>query len=723
MAGLALSLSAQSKIDFYTASAIAHAKLTKTESTKSIKSRIANLDRQGNLSLLIEVDDASDLSELEAKGVDITGVYGNVVTCYMPVDLVSQLDDCDNVKKVTTARRRRLLNDKAREASALNVNALHNGTSLSKAYKGDGVVVGLFDGGLDPNHINFYDDKGESSRVSRVWVYTSNDYTGRLSERTLSNPSAIASFTTDDSNETHGTHVLGTIAGSFDGGTSSTSYYGMAPHADIAIACGDMTDDAILAGVKNIAEYAKSQGKPAVINLSLGSNMGHHDGTDSFNKALDEIAKDTPLVLAAGNEADLNIALRKTLSASDTKLMTVIEPSYYLDDYSSCQGYGNIEVISDSSDKLTISLGLYNTSTRQMVATLALNSSWTYWANKRADVDGTTKTNTNFNSVFDSDSYFGGAAGLCADNNRYYALLDLDLDYNSSKTVVPVIIVEGKAGRTIDIYTDGYTELASRNISGFSNGGTDGTISDMACGQHTISVGAYATRNSYPYSGETINDVLSYSSYGKLIDGRTLPHVCAPGQAIVSSMSTPFRSSREFDSTSYKIFSTVTDNGRSNYWCHMGGTSMAAPGVTGCIALWLEANPELSPAQLRDIAMKTARKDSYVTGGVCQAPYQWGAGKLDAYEGLKMALAYKDAGVDGITVDNDNRLMMRPVGDRIFEITIAGEKSIAASVYSISGAMASTAAGLGDTLTIDLSALAPGVYIINANGRSAKVAL
>lgn len=725
-AGLAITVSAQSKIDFFTTSVLSHASASKTAQAKHIKSRTAAIDNEGNLSLLIEALDDTAIADLEAKGAVISGVYGNIIACSMPASNVTSLEDCNSIKRVTAAKRRRLLNDKGRAANAMNVDAVHEGTSLSRAYKGDGVVVGLFDTGLDPNHINFFDDNGETSRVKRVWAYTVNERTGRVSVKTYSNPSSIASFSTDDAGETHGTHVLGTIAGSYDGGTSSTSYYGMAPHAEIAIACGDAADDAILAGVKNIAAYAASQNKPVVINLSLGTNVGHHDGTDAFTTALDAIAKDTPLVLAAGNEADLNIALRKTFTSSDTRLMTIIEPSYYTtSDYGyNCQGFGNIEVISDTSEKFTISLGLYNTSTRKLVSTLPISSAnWTYWTNSGADVDGTRKTDTNFTSAFDSDSYFGAAAAICPDNDRYYSFIDLDLDYKSSKTIVPVIIVDGKAGQTVDIYTDSYTELASRNITGFTDGSTDGTISDMACGHNTISVGAYATRNAYPYSGETLNDILSYSSYGKLLDGRTLPHITAPGQAIVSSMSTPYRSSGNWSSSSSKIYSTVSANGRSNYWCHMGGTSMAAPGVTGCLALWLEANPKLTPAELREIAMKTARKDSYVTGGKAQASYQWGAGKLDALEGLKLAITYGDAGVDNIASDNDSRLLVNDLGNNCYEFFLAGRESISAAVYSVSGALMTTAASLGDTVEVDCSALAPGIYIINVNGHSTKIAI
>ncbi len=726
-AALSLSVSAQQKVDLITTSAISRLPQDKATPVASnlLKSTVSTPDNQGNMRLLIEVNDNTDLASLRELGAEITGVYGDVITCTMPAENVMQLNDQENVKSVTSARRVRLLNDKGRSTSGMNVDAVHQGTSLPQTYKGDGVIVGIFDSGFDTNHINFYDDQQQASRISRVWVYSANYY-GAITEKAYTNPTAIANLSTENAEETHGTHVLGTITGSYDGGTSTTSYYGMAPHADIAIGCGEMYEDAILSGVRNIVDYAESQNKPVVINMSLGTSIGHHDHTSPFNKALDEIAKDATIVLAAGNEGDLNIALRKTFSADDNKLMTVIDPSYYLtNQYPAYQAFGNIEIIGNDSKAFTLSLGLYNTTTNALVATLPITShNWTYWGNSYANVDGTKKTDTNFTSAFYSDSYFGAAVAICPDNNRYYAMIDMDMYYKtSSKKIVPVIIIEGKEGQTVDLYTDSYTEFASRNIEGYSNGTTDGTISDMACGLNTISVGAYTTRNSYPYSGEIVNDILSYSSYGKLIDGRTLPHITAPGQAIISSMSTPFKSSSYFNSTYNKIYSTVTANGRDNYWCHMGGTSMATPGVSGCIALWLEANPDLTPEQVREIAIETARQDSYVTDGNFQAPYQWGAGKIDAYEGIKLALEYKDSGVEDVIADDSARLMVQNLGNDNYEIFLAGEESITASVYSVSGALAMSSSANGNTLTLDCSSLASGIYIIHANGHSAKISI
>ena len=61
------------------------------------------------------------------------------------------------------------------------------------------------------------------------------------------------------------------------------------------------------------------------------------------------------------------------------------------------------------------------------------------------------------------------------------------------------------------------------------------------------------------------------------------------------------------------------------------GTSMATPVVTGTLALWLEANPELTVYEVKEIIQKTATEDIY-TGELPNGKY--GMGKLNTVAGL-----------------------------------------------------------------------------------------
>ena len=67
------------------------------------------------------------------------------------------------------------------------------------------------------------------------------------------------------------------------------------------------------------------------------------------------------------------------------------------------------------------------------------------------------------------------------------------------------------------------------------------------------------------------------------------------------------------------------------FYTHMSGTSMATPHVAGIIALMLEANPHLNPAQVKDILERTATN---MTGRLA---WEAGAGHVNAYAALAEA--------------------------------------------------------------------------------------
>jgi hypothetical protein len=65
---------------------------------------------------------------------------------------------------------------------------------------------------------------------------------------------------------------------------------------------------------------------------------------------------------------------------------------------------------------------------------------------------------------------------------------------------------------------------------------------------------------------------------------------------------------------------------------------MAAPMVTGVIALILEANPYLSAEQIKSIIIQTAREDNNTGVIPINGSTQWGWGKLNARLAVELAL-------------------------------------------------------------------------------------
>lgn len=117
-----------------------------------------------------------------------------------------------------------------------------------------------------------------------------------------------------------------------------------------------------------------------------------------------------------------------------------------------------------------------------------------------------------------------------------------------------------------------------------------GTITSPGCAKNVITVGAV----------DKLDNLASFSSRGPTLDGRTKPEIVAPGVLIIAAEA----------GSSYAIKS---------------GTSMAAPHISGVIALLLEEKNELKPEEIKNILQETAFDIKEDRNGQ-------GAGRVQAYE-------------------------------------------------------------------------------------------
>ena len=167
------------------------------------------------------------------------------------------------------------------------------------------------------------------------------------------------------------------------------------------------------------------------------------------------------------------------------------------------------------------------------------------------------------------------------------------------------------------------------------------SISDLATTDAVISVGAYCSRTRFKrkdgkwenYKKCPLGEIAPFSSYGPDMNGNSRPDVTAPGVMVLSSAS-------RFDSYLMNTLNmrppAVTWNGQTYPYAMNQGTSMSTPVVTGTVALWLEANPDLTPADVRDALRHTCYQDEWVSGGDRS---RWGFGKLDAAAGWRYVQA------------------------------------------------------------------------------------
>lgn len=111
------------------------------------------------------------------------------------------------------------------------------------------------------------------------------------------------------------------------------------------------------------------------------------------------------------------------------------------------------------------------------------------------------------------------------------------------------------------------------------------------------------------------------------------PTITAPGVDIVSTRVLAPVSSLSVDKDVENL-----DLAHLPYYTHMSGTSMATPHVAGVVALLLEANPNLSPSEIKEILQQTA------TNMPGHEAWEVGAGYINAYAAVDRAFNQKSYG-------------------------------------------------------------------------------
>lgn len=717
--------------------------LTTTPNLKQLKSRIGM--PQTHISGLMKVADGVTNESLEKEGVKVYGRRGNIVMVSMPTDEVERIADLKSVKRLELSRELTPMMDVAR--AEVGVDKIHSGDGLPKAYTGKGVVTGIVDGGMDPHHINFKHPDG-TTRVEylmHMYIDSSNPQGYSIDEYL---PDDLDQFITDDIYQYHGTHTMGIMAGGYRGevnGARITSespltvelykgnnpYYGAAYESDIVASCGELMDMFIAYGCEGILNYSYYNQKPAVINLSLGSMVGPHDVNSVMNQYLSLAGKEAIICVSAGNEGDMPLVLSKDFTAESTTVKTFIKTNangeLYAEKYPNFR-YGKVHIYGQDASVFTVKVVVYNkkrgTETFNLPIAENMNGEAIYYATEGYVQDG-DKSHANFSKAF--NGYVGAGSLIDEETGRYEVIIDYFMSdnqtYNADGNYVLGFIIEGADGQKIDAYCDGsFTEFSNFDIAGWDSGTTDGTISDMACANNILTVGAYNTVNIFGALDGTASgfpgmypagEVSSFSSYGTLRDGRNLPHICAPGTSIVSSVSTPYFTYNEDVTADDSYFQAkFNDGSRDNYWFYMYGTSMSCPLVAGSIALWLEADPDLTIDEVKDIVATTAIRDEDVTGYTGN-PVKWGAGKFDAYSGLKEVLRRQGSVKD---IDADNRMLIKTTGDNRYNIFLAGSQQLSIKVCDITGRIVKNFSISGDETTLDLSGMTSGIYVVNVNG-------
>ncbi|PKR81807.1 hypothetical protein CW751_00255 [Brumimicrobium salinarum] len=222
-----------------------------------------------------------------------------------------------------------LLDDSVR--AMFDVNPVHSGQHpLMDQYTGKDVIIGLVDNGLDHTHPDFTDANGRN-RVIRYWDQSITNPTNapqpyNYGQIWYADEIQNGTITSNEESSGHGTSVTGICAGN---GLANGRNKGMAPDADIIFVETNFDLPNWTLTVADACDFifnvADSLNKPAVINLSIGSYLGSHDGNDPAAELMEILVNEKEgriIVGAAGNSGDKPpYHAQQTLNASDTNFI------------------------------------------------------------------------------------------------------------------------------------------------------------------------------------------------------------------------------------------------------------------------------------------------------------------------------------------------------------------------------------------------------------------
>ncbi len=592
-------------------------------------------DGQPTVDLLVRTTTPGALAAM--PGVEVRAVAGDIAVVRAPLGGIEALARSSATLYIEASQTRDGYNDSGRaDLRADVVNA--GGGGLPRAFNGEGVVVGVVDSGLDVAHPDFLSPSG--SRVAFLLELLEN---GGQTEYTRAQISANPGGIPERDFNGHGTHVTGSATGA---GGINPALRGVAAAADIIFVKGNrlnngrssFSDTDVIAGVDFIFQRAASLGQPAVVNLSLGGHFGPHDGTSLYEQALTNLGGPGRIVVAAvGNDGQTPV------HAGDTVTGGVSNQTFWL---AGNPTFAAATMWYDGGVLNQFAIGAFFVSNGQLnyLGEMAVNAGQVL-ANGQNGVPFVVNGQTIANVIIDAATTNDPRNG---DGNVLF-VLEGGNGIDLTQIVWSVASVGTQSGR-FDVWALGGSQFYAFPL-GFPNnevpGDTQFTVSPPSTALGIIGVAAHVTRNSWtdidgqfhqslendpnnpggPPIVPALGTLASFSSRGPTRDGRVGIDVSGPGNRIASTLSghvtigTPEHPRQD-----------VLQGGG---YVMLQGTSMASPHVAGTVALMLQADPSLTPAEVRSILRETGRADGN-TGGLPNTGF--GYGKADALSAVLRTL-------------------------------------------------------------------------------------
>ncbi len=592
---------------------------------------------QRNASSPIALLIKGDIPTIKKIVADNNGVFrysfADIASVIVDASALAELNGSTKIERIEKPQRQfEVLNDSMR--STIQVNPIHAGHPLlGTPYTGSGIAIGIIDTGCDLTHPDLIDSLG-NTRIKFIWdqrkpngANTPQPF-GYGQEWNEGEINAGVAQTNDEQGFGHGTHVSGIAAG--DGSANGTNK-GVAPEAvliEVAINFNNTTNPTIMDAVNYIYSKAQQLGLPCIINASLGSYYGSHDGHDLQSLMIKSMITQQPgrtLVAAAGNAGNRNFHLGYQVTSDTTFTWVRHNPTY---PYTYLQIWGDTGTFNNIGFSVGADVNLTDPSFRGRTA--FRNFAYSQGVAKK---DTIFAPNGDRIATIDYYSSLQGPACLTEmiirpDSTAYQWRLsatgsgkfDVWKFYDGAGTSQSGFQATGlpTVSAVPDMVNYKLPDFNSTIVSGFQ------------CLDEVITVGNHQNRTFYvDFAGNVYTDtvgtagqIVANSSKGPTRDGRIKPDIAAPGSITLSSGQLSLLSQWQTIPVAVPLIS------QGGFHFRDGGTSSAAPVVAGVAALFQQAFPNATYLQVKNALLQCAVQDTF-TGN--QLPNNtWGAGKVNA---------------------------------------------------------------------------------------------
>ena len=633
------------------ASALATKQLTRSQSDDRLLTAFVRID--GNAAEVLRQYGCKELARV-----------GDISIAAIPLSKLGALSCGRQVKRIETGRRCSIQMDTTR--LVVNAEKVYTGEGLSQSYTGCGVVVGVQDIGFDLTHPNFYSADMSRYRIKALWdqlsrdtigstLYVGRDYVGREALLELKHP-------IDGETQTHGTHTAGIAAGSGAEGNGVVSpYRGMACDADLVLV-DNAADNASLIdpkdyykftyatdalGFKYIFDYAERMHQPCVINFSEGSSQDFHGYDQLYYELLAKlIGPGRIIVSSAGNDGARNSYIHKNIGKERAGAFIMGNEKRFSCTAKSKQAFTfRVSVYDNVASPQIVDISTVNVCNAQdslLTDSLLVGGKKYIWR-VLAYPNSYDTSETAYDFQISSPSKLGDSPQVSLQVMGRDADIEL---YRMSGYMFPHSL-------------DPVLDAGDCRYTIFSPSSSPDVICVGSTSYRTQFVNYLGEKKVYDSGQKGIRS--SFSAMGPTLDGRIKPDVMAPGQNIISSYSTFFINNPKNVNASVKSDVRHFEyNGRTYAWNANAGTSMSAPVVTGAIALWLQADPTLTPADCLEIFAKTC---SHYDTSLSYPNNLYGYGQIDVAAGLREVLRRKALGINTIgqkkvSEQYDNRIYL-----------------------------------------------------------------